>query len=144
MKSANTIKVTALAAVAMLAAAPASPASSDIVQCNFGKGAKMTDLALVIPGGPKRSPSRHIEISAVPGADAERAAIARYVAKSASSINQPYAQIFFQVDTKTGFVTQVAKNGDGVTYAIDLENAIAGDPHYGACSNPKSLFNLWY
>ncbi len=114
-----------------------------IVQCDFGSGAAASNLTLLLPGGLKKGPGQDVKISAVPGNGAERPALATLVPKEKSEIGQAYVRVLFKVTEDAGFVTYVARNGDGSTFAIGTSDGSTGKRYLGSCDAPKSLFNLW-
>lgn len=135
---------TSIAASQFLYISPLQAENTSVIECTFGSGKQSTDLVLIVPYGPRKAPSRSVELRVVPGGADERAAIATKVKKQNSEIGQDFAQVIFQTDSQTGFVVRIAENGDGVTFPIDQSQGVVGTIYYGGCSSPESLFNKWY
>jgi hypothetical protein len=133
-----------IAASQFVYVSPLQAEQTSIIECTFGSGRQSTELVLVVPDGPKKGPSRSLELRVAPGGADERAAIATKVKKQNSEIGKDYAQVIFQTDSKTGFVVRIAENGDGVTFPLDQSQGVVGSMYYGGCSDPGGLFDRWY
>ncbi len=134
-----------LAAFLSVAAGSHAQASQpSTVHCVIGSGRQATDLTIIIPDAPKKAPSRVVEISVIPGVSDKIPAVATFVPKIKSEINQDFAQVIFQTSDQIGFVVRIAANGDSVSFPVDRFSGSVGEMHFGRCDLPEAVFDIWY
>jgi len=126
-------------------ASDAQAATPEIVQCIFGEGEEATDTTFLLPDARPASKAQNVSISVIPGPMEELPATAQLVPARKSPTNQDFTRIAFRFSEDLGFVVQVAKNGDGISFPV---NVTAGQPmaessFLGKCDNAAALFALW-
>jgi len=116
-----------------------------IVECRLGEGPTAGDVVLILPEGRPASARDTVQFSAVPGTGAERGAVAVLVTTRESPLAGGHARIAFHLDDKTGYVVELARNGDARAFPFDLANRRArpGETKFGGCTPAVSVFAMW-